>query len=437
MPNITNAQKIISDFKNKKVLVIGDVMLDQYSIGEITRISPEAPVPVLKKKEDKYVLGGAGNVAANLSALGAAVTLIGVVGEDQEANKIHSLLDECGIASSLLSTAKRPTTLKQRFVVNGGQQLLRADREITEAIGVTEEDWILTKIEKIINEVDGVMFADYNKGLFSDSSIPNIIKLIKKSGKKIFADIKPGHHLAFKGVDYLKPNLKEVLAMTGEADVERAAVRLAAEFDADIFVTMGGEGILIASKTEGGNVSKQSPSLKIKVFDVSGAGDTTAATAFLSLLSGASLLEAASLANFAGGIVVQKPGTATVGVEELSAFACGGHNLDALEIVPKVWGYEKWIENNDRYCGKILALNKGYQCSLHYHKNKDETFLILKGLVKMEVENDVSVMPVGSFVRLLPGTKHRFSGLEDSEILEISTHHEDGDSYRLEDSKKI
>ena len=112
-------------------------------------------------------------------------------------------------------------------------------------------------------------------------------------------------------------------------------------------------------------------------------------------------------------------------------------NIDAVKIVPKLWGYEKWLENNEKYCCKILSLNKGYQCSLHYHKNKDETFLVTKGRLRLELGEKVLLMGIGDFVRVLPGTKHRFAGTEDALILEISTHHEDDDSYRIEESRKM
>ncbi len=112
-------------------------------------------------------------------------------------------------------------------------------------------------------------------------------------------------------------------------------------------------------------------------------------------------------------------------------------HIDEVKMVPKVWGHEKWIENNDKYCCKILSLNKGYQCSLHYHKKKDETFLVLKGKVRLELGDTIMILSDGHFVRVPPGTKHRFAGLEDSQILEASTHHEEKDSYRDEESRKM
>ena len=143
------------------------------------------------------------------------------------------------------------------------------------------------------------------------------------------------------------------------------------------------------------------------------------------------------LANEAGAIVVQKPGTATLSREELASTVEGKNHVESVKMIPKLWGYEQWIENNEKYCCKILALNKGYQCSLHYHKNKDETFLVTAGHVRLELGDEVMHLRPGSFVRVLPNTPHRFAGIEDSLITEISTHHEDSDSYRIEESRKM
>ena len=173
------------------------------------------------------------------------------------------------------------------------------------------------------------------------------------------------------------------------------------------------------------------------MFDVSGAGDTVLAALILGITCGLTLENASRVANNAGGLVVAKPGVATITREELSAFLGEEKHVELVEMVPKLWGYEKWLENNDKYCCKLLSLKKGYQCSLHKHKIKDEMFFIIQGHVRLEVGKKVMHMLPGSFVRITSGILHRFRGIEDSIIIEVSTHHEDSDSYRVEESMKV
>lgn len=428
-------KKAIEQFKKKKILVVGDIMLDQYTFGEVTRISPEAPVPILRKLNDKFVPGGAGNVANNAAALGANVSLCGVFGDDYYKSILLSMFSEGGIGIQASLTSKgRPTTLKHRFVSENNHQLLRVDAEVTDYIGAKEERELLTKIEKELKNVHAVILSDYAKGLFSQNLAQAIIKLVKKFKKPILADFKTQNKAFFKGVDVITPNLREAREMSRLAELKAVGEFLVKYFDSDVIITRGEEGM---SVFQGDGSSKYFPTRKIKVFDVSGAGDTVIAVVALGLASGLNLEDAAYLANYAAGIVVQKPGTATITIEELETALQEEHHIEVVETVPKLWGYEKWLENNEKYCSKILFLRKGYQCSLHYHKVKDETFLVTKGHVRMEVGKRVLHMREGSFVRITPGTLHRFRGIEDSEILEISTHHREEDSYRLEKSKKV
>lgn len=165
--------------------------------------------------------------------------------------------------------------------------------------------------------------------------------------------------------------------------------------------------------------------------------DTATAVATLGLLAGLDLAAAGTLANVAASVVVQKPGTATLDTAELIAAAADDRYTHSVPHVPKVWGSEQWIENNDRYCCKLLNLKKGFQCSLHYHKVKDEMFLVRSGRVRLELGGETLELREGNFVRVPPETKHRFTGLEDSVIIEISTHHDEADSYRIEPSRQV
>lgn len=430
----TSIKNAISRFSEKKVAVIGDLMLDQYTFGDVTRVSPEAPIQVVKKTGESLTLGGAANVANNLASLGARPVLCGVVGDDAQGEALMDLLSKKGIdGSGVFVHDKKPTIVKHR-VVSGGHQLLRVDEEDDSHFDADTEKKIFSKIEPAIKKSDIVVLSDYAKGIFSENLTSQIISLAKANGKKVLADLKPQNKNFFVGVDLAVPNHKEAMEMTGARSAEESGPALVRHFGSDVIVKRGGEGMTVFGKDK-----KQThvPAKKIKVFDVSGAGDTVMAVLALGLSSGMDLETSAVLANAAGGVVVQKPGTATLTAEELvSAFGTGSH-VEGIGVVPKVWGYEKWLENNDKYCCKLLSLNKGYQCSLHYHKNKDEMFLVTKGHVRLEMAGEVLHLRDGDFVRLKPETIHRFTGLEDSLIVEVSTHHEEDDSYRLEDSGRV
>ncbi len=431
----TNIKKALEQFQKKNILVIGDIMLDQYTFGEVTRISPEAPVPILRKLDERFVPGGAGNVASNLAALGANVSLCGVVGNDHYKDVLFNILSEQGVETrAILPYKQKPTILKHRFVSGNNHQLLRLDVEITDNLKEEAEQQLLTNIEKELKTVDAVILSDYAKGLFSLRLTQYIIKLAKKRKKPVFADVKPKNKAFFRGVDIVTPNRKEAQEMAGVENVEEAGKHLTAYFGSDVIITKSEEGMSVFWKD---GKKKDLPTKKIKVFDVSGAGDTVIAVVALGLVSGLTLEEVAILANIAGGIVVQKPGTAVLTIEELASALQEEHHVEAIDIVPKVWGHEKWLENNEKYCSKLLSLKKGYQCSLHYHRVKDEMFLVTKGHVRLEVGKKVLHMREGNFARILPGTLHRFRGIEDSEILEVSTHHSEKDSYRLEESRKV
>jgi len=428
--------KAVKDFSNKTVLVIGDIMLDKYTFGIVERISPEAPVPVLRKIKEKIVLGGAANVARNSVALGAKTMLAGVVGSDSAGKNLISLLKETNISTKAVCVSSdRLTIQKHRFVTGAFQQMLRVDEESNEDLEEGDEVLLLNKIELLIEECDVIIISDYEKGTITNVVAEKIVNLAKKANKKIVVDTKPRHKDYFNEVDLVTPNIKEAREITGKDEVVEMGESLVKLFSSDILLTKGGDGISIFSKN--GDSKHIAPNIIDRAVDPSGAGDTVTVISALGLAVGLSLEEVAILANCAGSLVVQKPGTSFLTTEELISGLQKNDSIASVELVPKVWGYEKWLENNDKYCCKILVLKEGYQCSLHYHKVKDETFLATKGHVRLEVEDEIVHMKPGNFVRLKPNTKHRFTGLEDSEIIEISTHHEDGDSYRIEESRKV
>lgn len=430
-----NIQKAISGFKDRRVLVVGDIMLDRYSFGSVERVSHEAPIPILKKTSEKFVLGGAGNVAANIASLGGKAILCGVIGNDYNKNILLDLSKEKKIdTSGVMEDETRPTIVKHRFVSGAGHQMLRVDEEETRHLEPKQEQALMKRALAALPAADVVVLSDYAKGALSKNLVQALVHEARTKGKLVLADLRAKDKEMFVGVDLVKPNLIDGKEMTGKEDIPQMGEALAQYFKADVMLTRGEEGISIFTKQ---GKTHHIPGKKIKVFDVSGAGDTAIAVTALGLASGLDLQTSAILANTAGAIVVQKPGTATLSLEELSSALRFENHIEGVSVVSKVWGYEKWLENNPKYCTKLLSLNKGYQCSLHYHKVKDETFLVTSGHVRLELGGEVLHLRAGGFVRVPPGTKHRFTGLEDSIIMEVSTYHDEADSYRIEESRKV
>lgn len=428
--DLSKIKTAIEQFQTKKVLVLGDIMLDHYTFGDVTRISPEAPVPVFSKKRETFVLGGAANTAHNLAALGAQVILGGVVGNDPEQHILLKLLAQKNIAAdAVLVDSDRSTTTKNRLV-SGITQLMRIDREHTHPLSHSMATELHQRVRTCVAQCDAVLISDYAKGFFAHSYLSELLDMIRKEKKPILAAFKPVNKDLFIGVDYAICNLKEGRDASGKTELEHVGRHLADTLQTIFFLTRGGDGMSVFSRDGHESIATK----KVDVFDVSGAGDTVAATVLLSVITGLSSREAAHLGNYAGSIVVQKTGTAVVTSEELLSFVHGDCHLEDALYVSKVWGYERWLENNDRYCCKLLSLNKGYQCSLHFHKAKDETFLVIKGHIRLEVGDKVLHLHSGNFMRIPPGTIHRFRGIEDSLIIETSTHHEESDSHRLEES---
>ena len=428
-------KQALSKFKDMTVLVLGDIMLDQYTFGEVARISPEAPVPIVKKTGERFVLGGAGNVANTVGALGVKVILAGVVGDDSRKDVIRSLCASTGIETRpIVIDSSRPTILKHRIVAGSNHQLLRFDDEDARPLDIAIEDAVLARVLPYVTTVNAIIFSDYTKGFFSKRMVDEILSAAKRCNIPVYADVKPKNKNLFVGVDLVTPNVKEAEEMSGASTITEMGQWLVRHFKSEVLLTRGGDGM---SAFDRDGREFHVPARRISVFDVSGAGDTVVAVFALAKTAGLDLASATMCANAAGAVVVQKPGTATLSLEELSSALRETSHFEEAYTVPKIWGYEKWMENNDKYCSKILSLNKGYQCSLHYHKEKDETFLIKSGHVRLEMGDEVIHMREGNFVRIPPGTKHRFTGIEDSMILEISTHHDEADSYRLEESKKV
>ena len=318
-----NYKDLFDKFNGLRILVIGDVMLDAYVMGKVNRISPEAPVPIVSLENEDARIGGAGNVALNLLALGAKPIICGVIGEDSSGDKLLNLFEKNGISTDgLVKSMARKTTVKTR-VISNKQQLLRIDSESTFPLLESEEIKLNNTIQNIINQgVDGIIFEDYNKGVLTDSVIQNTIKIAKEKDIPTAVDPKKENFLSYKGVSIFKPNLKELkeglnlnFDFNSNKDLfEKGIEVLEEKLQNEIsFVTLSENGVFIKNQTEKYYV----PAHMRSISDVSGAGDTVIAVATLCLISGASTKQIAEISNLAGGLVCEKSGVVSISKNDL------------------------------------------------------------------------------------------------------------------------
>lgn len=317
----------MSEFSKVRVFVAGDLMLDRFEYGKVSRISPEAPVPVFRFEREKRMLGGVGNVAANLVALGCKVTLSGLVGRDASGAEVARLLKAAGIASVLVRSAKVPTTIKTRLIA-GNNHLLRADQE-SDAGAASLSAAVLPRIDRAIAKADVTLLSDYAKGFLSAATCRRLIASARRHRKPVLVDPKGVAWEKYRGATLVKPNLREFSLVCGRtfdaasrtflADLESAARGVCAAFGIrNLLITLSEHGMLLvpaSRKVKAIHV----PTVAREVFDVSGAGDTALAAFGAAIGAGASLARALRVANAASGIVVSKLGTATVSAAELAS----------------------------------------------------------------------------------------------------------------------
>ena len=319
--NRARIESLLARFEDLHVLVVGDVLLDEYLVGDVDRISPEAPVPVVHVREETVALGGAGNVVRNLVALGARCTFCSAVGDDVEGDRVLELLTALGVgADGIERVPGRPTSRKSRVVART-QQIVRVDRETHEPIAAKVARRLVERAAAVSADVDGAILEDYDKGLLSKATIRKLMQSLDGAGVPVAVDPK-GELSSFKGASLLKPNLREAEELTGihvrdSRDLDRLAARLQLRIGGGaVAITRGGDGMSLFD-TGGGRIDVPTPTQE--VYDVQGAGDTTIAALVLALRAGGTLREAAVVANAAAGAVVAKVGTATATRDEVSS----------------------------------------------------------------------------------------------------------------------
>lgn len=314
-------------FSDRSILVIGDLMLDEYLWGHIERISPEAPVPVLNLIRRESTLGGAGNVLRNLSSLGATVFAAGVVGQDSTGQQILELLDVLGAdADAVVTDLHRKSTRKARLMsVEHGQQVFRLDEESVQDIWPDVEDALIEKVRSKAEDVHAILCSDYQKGLLTTRVLQAVFEAARRQHVPAIVAPKASDATKYRGAAILMPNARELaqlvgVRVNGHDWLTDAARRLVEQLDLQaLVVTRGRDGMCLFEPGEIGLRRKDVPTVAQNVYDVTGAGDTAIAAFTMAVASGADCQSAAELANHAAGVVVGKRGTASITVEEIRA----------------------------------------------------------------------------------------------------------------------
>ena len=312
--------QILPDISNFKILVVGDVMLDRYWWGDVGRISPEAPVPVVRLLKTTMAAGGAANVAVNIAGLGADPILFGIVGMDDEADLIRGVLKESGVSPVYsVEVADRATTVKTRVIAHS-QQVTRIDQETDANVDEAWESRLREKLRSLVSTADAIILSDYAKGLLTDRLVADVIEMAAASEKSVLVDPKGKDYAKYRGATIITPNRREAAEACNFQEnlnnmVELAGAKLINDLEIDaVLITQGEAGMTLFRRDY---ESKHFPAAARKVYDVTGAGDTVIATLGTSLGAGADLESATRLANVAAGLVVEQIGTSAVSLPEL------------------------------------------------------------------------------------------------------------------------
>ncbi len=320
MKNPSELLGILDYFTQTKILIVGDVMLDCYWWGDASRLSPEAPVPVVALNKISYIPGGAANVAANIAALGAEVFLVGAIGIDDSANNLRASLDKSRISPDFLFVSdSRPTTTKTRVLVHN-QQIARIDKETNQPLNKGDEEKVSAIVNDLIAKADLIVLSDYAKGCLTATLISSIVAEARIQKKMVLVDPKGKDFKKYNGATLLTPNLAEAInaAHIENKDaktIEKAAEKLLSEIEIEaLLITLGEDGMKLFRRDD---EPIHFPSMARQVFDVTGAGDTVIASLAVALGTKTDIYTAVSLANIAAGLVVEKVGTSTITLETL------------------------------------------------------------------------------------------------------------------------
>ena len=362
-------QHLLNEVPGKRVACVGDLMIDRFVYGSVNRVSPEAPIPVLVRSRELKMLGGAGNVARNIAALGGSVALVGLVGGDPEAHEASRLVgeEEPAIEGYLVTDPDRPTTLKTRFI-SGGQQLLRVDLEESRPVAGDVEQRLIRTLKDAARGAGVILLSDYGKGVITDAVIAAALETAAETGAKVIVDSKARSFARYGEIDLVKPNAAELgyaTEMRTETDAElEAAIARALELWATkgVLVTRAGKGVSLGLR---GQPVRHFPTTPREVFDASGAGDTALAAIGLALAADADVETAIAFAQLASGVAVGKAGTATVSPDDLIEAVFSAHTAHADG---KVATSQRMVEEVARWRAKGLKVGFTNGCFDILHK---------------------------------------------------------------------
>jgi D-beta-D-heptose 7-phosphate kinase/D-beta-D-heptose 1-phosphate adenosyltransferase len=406
-----NLKKYLPRLAGKKILVFGDLMLDEHVWSKVTRISPEAPVPIAEVIRISHVPGGCGNVAANVAALDGIPYLVGLIGPDSSGEKLLRALEKAMVPTNhLIKDANRPTILKSRIIA-ASQQVVRVDREDRTRLSQGIKQKVINRLKELLPKVDAVIISDYEKGVVTKEICQALIKLAQKNKKTIAIDPKGIDYSKYRGATVITPNLREAAiaartVVVDEGSLNRAGKTLLNQLKSRyLLVTRGKDGMTLFDAKS----STYIPAIPREVFDITGAGDTVIATLSLALAGGASMKEAATLANYAGSIVVEKIGTATCSREELEV-SIEGREPIVKKI--KLRGEIAFIARNLKNEGARIVFTNGCFDILHLGH--------VRYLREAKKLGDILIVGLNSddSVTALKGTQRPYvSELERAEIL--------------------
>ena len=376
--------------RSRHILVVGDVMLDNYYVGDVRRISPEAPVPVFRKRSERSVLGGAANVAANLVAANQQTSMMSIIGRDANGQTMMQLFENLGINARLMSNLQRSTTIKTRFLADNNQQLLRLDVEDTDPITKVESNRILKKLQKVIDDFDLILMSDYLKGLLTQEFTQGVIKMARKHDIPVVIDVKDPKYGKYYGATLLKPNLNELRSLTGknvqtDEEIVEAAEELRKRSNCQyVLATLGAKGMVLVGDGEPYFVK----SLAREVYDVSGAGDTTIAYLATCMANEMPIRESVDIANYAAGIQVGKVGTSSVSWQEVRDLISN----EDYGIAHKILSAEELNSFRKDNAQKKIVFTNGCFDILHVgHKRYLQQAATLGDILVVGVNSDASV----------------------------------------------
>lgn len=426
--------KLSKRLKSRNILVIGDVMLDTYYLGDVKRISPEAPVPVFKKENERRVLGGAANVASNLIAAGQQVSMLTIIGKDAEGKVLLDLFEKVNVSKEfVLLSSTRHTTTKTRFLCQNNQQVLRLDIEDVDDITSNEVAQMLDILEENVIEFDLILLSDYLKGVLSFELTQGIMKIAKQYGIKVIVDVKDPKKEKYFGAYLLKPNLKEVRALTKmpavtDAEIIEASIELCTSCNCEYVLTTCGDRGMILVKADG--TSKQIACASKEVYDVTGAGDTVIAYLGACIVNGFDIVEAVSVANYAAGIQVSKVGTSTVYVKEVDEYIRENTEVHVSTHKTINWSDLRSLRSNNK--NKSIVFTNGCFDILHIgHIRYLKKAASFGDILVVGVNSDISVRKLKGESRPINSQEERVELLAALEFIDYVIIFDEDTPYEL------